>query len=106
MSINVLNLGRVAPGDQCHLDPESGGQAPPLLGTGSVLAVYDRQEDSAIQRRGLEQLLQADAPVRHPLADAFDLFHGNRALITPKVAVLRLPIRLGALRALDAESPA
>ncbi len=84
MPINVLDLSRVAPGDQCHIHAEGRGQALPLLRTGSVLAVDNRLEDFSIQGRGLEQLLHAHVPVCHPIGHTLDALHVINPFLSPE----------------------
>src|SRR5438093_1541053 len=57
VTVHVLHLGDVAPGNLPDVDAQGLGQPPPLLRAGRVAALDDRLDDLAVQARRVHQVL-------------------------------------------------
>src|SRR5262249_55576002 len=75
VSINMVDLREMSPGDLLRADSECIRQERSLLRAGGVLAARNRLDHPPVEPGQLNQVLQGDAQLPHPLCEHFHLRH-------------------------------
>src|SRR4051794_4630910 len=72
VAVHVRDFGAVSPRHLVGSDAECGGQALPLLRAGRVAGLRDRLHDAAVEAGRLDELVEAQAALRHPVGYRLD----------------------------------